>query len=150
MKEIQLTQNKVALVDDCDFDFINQFKWYANKLGAKSWYAIRGSDKVPMHKLILPGGMVDHRDRDGLNNQRGNLRYATKAQNAANSVITGNFSSKYRGVYKLKTCKRWEAYIHLDNKKKSLGLFKTEIEAALAYNNAAKEYFGEFANPNVV
>ena len=150
MKEIQLSQGKVALVDDSDFDWLNQFKWYANKFGGKSWYAVRSRDKVLMHKLILTDGMVDHEDRNGLNNQRHNLRYASKKQNAANSTITGKFSSKYRGVYKLKTCERWEAYIHLDNKKKSLGLFKTEIDAALAYNNAAKEYFGEFANPNIV
>jgi len=148
MKKIKLSQNKVTLVDDEDYEFLSKWRWYATKAG-RTYYARRTlySDgkrrPLYMHRLILGsrvGEEVDHKDGDGLNNQRSNLRSCTCSQNAANSVR--NSKTGYRGV-----CKYWNKWrviiggIHL-------GLYDTPKEAAKAYNEAAIEKYGEFARLN--
>ena len=98
---------------------------------------------------------VDHIDGNGLNNQRSNLRIATRLQNLKNKVVqVGKIHSKYKGVCK-QVCKHgdkiyayWTALITSDFKRHYLGTFKTEEEAALAYNKKAVELHGEFANLN--
>lgn len=107
-----------------------------------------------MHREIL-GIMdskikVDHKDRNGLNNQRSNLRIATYSQNASNCKGRAGSSSKYKGVSKLTTCRRWVAQIWKDKKKHYLGLFKTEKDAAIAYNKEAEKLHGEFAYINKI
>lgn len=157
MREIKLTQGKVALVDDSDFDFLNQWKWYAMKTGRK-FYAARRINRftVLMHRLLLnltnTKILTDHIDRNGLNNQRDNLREATIRQNAANRDSFDNSSSKYLGVYWDPARKKWMATIKDSriNKTKGLGGYKNEIDAAKAYNNAAKIIHGAFANLNKV
>ena len=161
MKEIKLTQGKVALVDDEDFEYLSQWKWYASKDDHR-FYArtsIRVCETgrqatVRMHRHILSLNnskfLVDHRDGNGLNNQKSNLRVATPSQNAANKSSIQNGYSKYLGISWHKKIKRWEARISKNNKSHYLGVFKTEIEAAIAYNNAATKLHGEFANLNKI
>lgn len=167
MKEITLTKGQVAIVDDSDYEYLNQWKWCA-KHAKQTFYAERNEwnsgviTRIRMHRLILKplkGEIVDHIDRNGLNNQRNNLRIATSAQNAANKKALG--TSKYLGVclaqrkYRKKNgslsiIKYWQASIQYGKKFQFLGYFETEEEAALRYNEAAKEAYGEFANLNIV
>ncbi len=163
MKEIKLTNSdKVALVDDEDYDFINQFKWHINPGG----YAIsrtkihnkRGLDS--MHRIILgitdPRIEVDHIFHNRLDNRRSELRICTNSENKMNKSPWGR--SKYRGVHFVKriyktnnTIYSYEyiiARIQLNHKGMYLGTFPTEESAAKAYDLKAKEYFGEFANLN--
>jgi len=150
MKEIQLTQGKVAIIDDEDFERLRWFNWIAAKNGY-TFYAvchvrINGKQKrISMHRMILnpPKDMcVDHKDRNGLNNTRANLRLASSSQNSSNRIGAGLL---YKGVSKSGK-NTYRAYC----RQKYLGLFKTERQAAIAYNKAAKEMFGEFALLNDV
>lgn len=157
MKEISLSQRQVAFIDDEDFEKILGFHWYARK-ARNCFYAqandipFRPNAIIQMHNLIIgeiPAGMlVDHKDRNGLNNQKDNLRLCTPEQNCANRTPWGK--SKYLGVSKVKGRERWRAFIGADRKNIYLGIFRSEIEAALAYNDAAKIYKGEFANLNII
>lgn len=165
MKEIALTQGQFALVDDEDYSFLNRWKWRTHK-GQYTNYACRtvhvyGKDQhIFMHKLIMgvfdPSVDVDHIDLNGLNNQKINLRNATKAQNLCNRRSKNNSSSKYKGVslsrqkYKSSVYVCWQAEIQYNKKKYYLGHFKTEEEAALAYNKKAIEIQGEFAYLNKI
>lgn len=108
-----------------------------------------------MHRFILgaqAGQFVDHIDGNGLNNSRGNLRLTDATGNARNmrKQVNPNLSSSFKGVSYHSSAKKWEASIHAKNKKKYLGVFPTEKQAALAYNQAARELFGEFALLNEV
>ena len=153
MKEIQLTQGKVALVDDEEFEKLNQFKWCAKKDG-NTFYAIRGirigskTQTIQMHNFIMNGKGVDHIDHNGLNNQKSNLRFCTQSENMMNRSKGGNCTSIYKGVSFHKRDKIWRAKIHINGKDIHLGNFISEIEAAKAYNNKAIELFCEFANLN--
>lgn len=91
-----------------------------------------------------PGFIVDHRDHEGLNNTRTNLRLATRSQNSCNNKKTRGRSSKYKGVSRDKRG-YWRAKIHFKGKHIFLGYFDNEIDAARAYDKAAKELHGEFA-----
>lgn len=154
MKEIQLTQGQVALVDDEDFESLNQFKWCAHKHG-NTFYAVRsiyanGKQSIYMHGAIMGGKGVDHIDGCGLNNQKSNLRLCTQSQNNMNRNKQGNTSSVYKGVYFSKRDKKWMARIKINRKFIYLGLYNTEVEAAKAYNTKAIELFCEFANLNII
>lgn len=152
MKEIPLTQGKTVLVDDEDYKWLMQWKWHAYR-DRRTWYAIRHvypngrkhPKKIRMHRFILnvlEGVKVDHRDGDGLNNQKGNLRQATTAQNGHNRRINSNNTSGFKGVSKRKH--GWQATIQ----GKYLGVFDTPGQAASAYDRAASVLFGEFARTN--
>ena len=152
MKEIKLTQGQVALVDDEDYDFLNQWKWYAHK-GRKDglFYAGKRNNgdikQIWMHRLIMNtsrGLTVDHIDHNGLNNQKCNLRNCSMSQNKMNVTPIG--LSKFLGVHPRND--KYVAQIKVNGKKIYIGTFKTEEDAAHAYDNAAKKYFGEFANLN--
>lgn len=157
MKEIQLTQGKVALVDDSDFDYLNQWKWWAVKSG-NTFYAKRGQyvngkmSTISMHRVILELAdseiLADHIDKNGLNNQRNNLRRATKYQNNVNRRPKKNGASKFLGVNWLPSRQRWKAEIRKNGVLIHLGRHKQEKDAALAYNKAAIEIHGEFASLN--
>lgn len=161
MRYISLTQGKQAIVDDEDFERINKFNWHVHK-HKNGWYAVRrgkrpnGSKNQPaiyMHReilgIIFSGGLIDHKDGDGLNNQKNNLRNADYAQNRANSQPTYNKSSRYKGLSKDKRNGTWMVKIQ-KGKPTYLGIFKDEKEAAIAYNKKAIELFGEFAKLNDV
>lgn len=156
MKEIQLTHGKVALVDDEDYEWLCVWNWQAHyHKPSDSWKARRFTRKqfphtVLMHRVILDaqsGQLVDHIDHDGLNNTRGNLRIADYKQNGQNRYKQRtDTTSQYKGVSRF--YERWQAAIMVNKKSIFLGHFESEEEAALAYDNAAREHFGEFALTN--
>lgn len=96
------------------------------------------------------GFEIDHINNNGLDNRKKNLRFATHSQNLANARIRKRQASSYRGVYYSKEKKKWRVLIGIDYSIKFVGYFKTQEEAALAYNKKAKEIFGEFACLNPV
>lgn len=158
-KQIPLTQGKFTLVDEEDFEYLNQWKWYPKKHG-NTFYAIRngyskkreggdGSYSVKLiHTLILPpktGVIIDHIDGNGLNNSRSNLRYATHQQNVQNKTKRKNSLTGYKGVIFIKHRNKFEARIFHNKKSVFLGQYDTAQEASEAYKKAAIEFFGEFA-----
>lgn len=150
MKEIPLTQGKVALVDDEDFSRVSALKWYAWRGQDGNWYARASANSKYMHRFVRADirGMVDHRDGNGLNNQKQNLREATDSQNQANRRKRRPTSSQFKGVNWHEGTQKWRAQIKLLGKSRHLGLFLTESGAARAYNDAARLIFGEFASLN--
>ena len=159
MREILLTQGKVALVDDADYEWLNQFKWQTSK-AKHLFYAIRTIGTKPnqkiisMHSVILgtPKGMqTDHINHDGLDNRRSNLRLCTSAENQYNQRIQSrNKSSKFKGVYWNIPAGKWLSRICVNGVRFYLGCFNSEVEAAEAYDNAAKKHFGDFSELNFV
>jgi len=158
MKEIQLTQGKVALVDDADFEWLSQYKWQASKEG-HSWYAVRAcrdslgrKSKARMHRDILKCEQdVDHRDLNGLNNQRYNLRPCNDSQNQHNRRRHVANTSGFIGVHKVKgsfASEHWQSRIAVNRRRIHLGYFLNKEDAARAYDEAARKYFGEFARTN--
>ena len=159
MKEIPLTRGRVALVDDEDYDYLMQWKWYTNKTLQGKFYAARSLwnlitkkiKNVCMHRVIIDakkGEEVDHKDGNGLNNQRGNLRLCTRAQNNANSKLQKNSTSGYKGATFDRHAQKWQAHIMYNRRHLFLGYYGTSEEAARAYDKKAIELFGEFARPN--
>ena len=158
MKLIPLTKGKFAMVDDWNYQWLNQFKWSASE-GRNTYYAIRHKDAkaILLHRVIMgctkgDNKIIDHKDGNGLNCQESNMRFASRSQNRVNTVSENNTSSKYLGVHR---CVhhgniRWRATLNKDGKQFHCGYFKTEIEAVKAYNKKAKELHGEFANLNII
>lgn len=154
MKQIKLTRGHITLVDDDDFEWLNQYKWHVDFARNGRKYAVRMETRngkrcyVAMHREIL--GLknrleyTDHRDNDGLNNQRYNLRRCTCRQNLANQPPRKG--RRFKGVYcydgKRKTS--WTAFAL----GKYLGSFPTELEAVKAYNNELQTRRGDFARLN--
>lgn len=156
MKTIPLTQGKVALIDEADFEAVNRFKWCAAK-DRQGFYAVRTVRKPDgsrttqrLHQFLMPGSSrIDHRDGDGLNNQRHNLRPATRQQNAQSFRHKQlNATSKFRGVSWYPRYSKWQAQIQVSGKSIPLGYFVFELDAAKTYNEAALKWFGEFAHLN--
>jgi len=166
MKKIKLTQNQYTFIDDEDFDNLNQYKWFAHYCkSVENYYAERHNNRkekrplILMHRIILnaPSNMeVDHINHNTLDNRKENLRICTKSQNHMNQKHRKNAISRYKGVnlakkeYKNKVYQYWAAHIRINGKLVFLGHFKSEIQAAKAYDKAAKELFGEFALLNEV
>jgi len=161
MKQIPLTRNQFAIVDDADYDWLNQWKWCVTGTSG-SFYAVRNSPKkkgishqIFMHREILgleykDGRKADHSNHNTLDNRRENLRDCTHQQNLMNQKLQKNKTSKYKGVCWDKSRKKWTAYLKIKGERKNLGRFNAEKQAALAYNNAAKKYHGDFAYLNKI
>lgn len=156
MKKIFLTRGMAALVDDADYDYLNRFKWFAGK-SRRNFYALRqvptGLDKpkqrpLRMHCEIMGVKGIDHRDGDGLNNQRKNLRVASRVENSANAQKRLDNSSGFKGVSFRKNRGHWVARVSFKNKRRYLGGFVTAEDAARAYDRVARELHGEFVRPN--
>ncbi len=145
-----------AMVDDADFEEINQWKWSAEKRPS-GFYAIRGTTingkrtTIRMHRQIAATpdqSEVDHADGDGLNNQRINLRPCSVMQNQQNKKSCHYSSSKYKGIFWDRSNNYWKAKIVVNGIMHRLGKFLTEDEAARRYDQAAKAHFGGFARLN--
>lgn len=153
-KLIPLTKGQSAIVDDGDFEWLSQWKWYAQPNSHGGFYANRhdAGRLVAMHRLVndTPDGFVtDHIDGNGLNNRRANLRTATQLQNMMNRHGKRGGTSVYKGVWadpNPRNRKLWRSAIRLNGKLKYLGRFETEEDAAAAYARASFDHFGEFAN----
>lgn len=166
MSNILLTQELVKSLFDYKDGFLywKTITKYSNiKIGQKAGcfngnrihYTRIGGNKTLTHRIIflwhhgyLPK-VVDHKDRNCENNRIENLREATRMQNSQNRTSAKNSSSKYLGVHHYLK-RKWHAAIRVNKILKSIGYFKTEEEAALAYNKAAVKYHGEFANLNII
>ena len=160
MKEIKLTQGYVALVDDADYEWLNQWKWFAAE-ARNTFYAnrnerVNGKQRtVRMHRIVIgltdPKHICDHGDGNGLNNQRSNLRSCSHRQNVLNSGCKSSaLTSGYKGVSLYAPNGKWLSRIMHNSKSVHLGYFNTEEDAAKAYNKAAVQYHGEFARLNII
>jgi hypothetical protein len=166
MKEIQLSQqgkNKgkyFALVDDDEFERLSKHRWNVLKCD-KTNYAIgkvknsSGTIKhMLMHRFLLNVSddlYIDHINHNGLDNRKENVRVCTSSENNMNKIKSTNKSSIFKGVSFIKRDNLWEAYINdKKRKKKHLGHFISEVEAAKVYDKEALELFGEFANLNFI
>jgi hypothetical protein len=164
MMEVPLTQGKVALVDDADYEAVMAVgPWCAAKNRSGIWYAARGiringwHTTQSLHQFLTGFNLTDHEDGNGLNCQRYNLREATVAQNGQNQKLSRNNTSRLKGVSWDKSKNRWRARIMAGGKRKTIGLFDgppppapAPEEAGRAYDAAALEYFGSFAKTNVM
>ncbi len=160
VREIELTQGKIALVDAEDYDRLNAVKWQASTNGNKKsiYYAARTDTSGPkrrkifMHREIIgniaDGFEVDHINGDRLDNRRENLRVCTHAQNKRNNKKNINNTSGFTGVSFHKALQKWGAKVVLDGKTHWLGGYDTPEEAAIAYDDAALRLHGEFATLN--
>jgi hypothetical protein len=159
---INLTQDQFTIVDDIDYEYLLQFKWYAKKERTGKFYAVRNErvngkrkhKNIYIHRVIAERmGLdlscdIDHIDRDSLNNLRNNLRFATKTATSQNRSKHKNNTSGIPGVYWHKVAGKWQAQIKVNNKTKYLGLFGDINEAAEVYKEASLKYFKEFSPLN--
>jgi len=152
MKRIPLTQGKEAHVDDQDYEHLIPWHWVPAVHGK---YVVRTGGHY-MHTEVArlmgfpPELIPDHKNENGLDNQRENLRPATKSQNMMNRGLDRNNKSGFKGVCWYKARGKWICYITVMNRRLHLGYFDDKIEAAKAYNAAAKKHFGEFAWLNLI
>jgi hypothetical protein len=151
MKTILLTQGKVALVDDADFEALSRYKWCA-RFNRGLWYAYRSSypdnrkcGHIYMHRQITGFAEADHINHDGLDNRRANLRSATRSQQMGNTRLKPN-KAGFRGVRRRNL--RFTAQITINYKAQHLGSHSTAEKAARAYDDAANRFFCDFATLN--
>lgn len=149
-KQINLTRGKYAIVDDADFAYLSQWKWYCTSTGYAARKEPRGHN-LYMHRLLAnsPKGLeTDHINGNKLDNRRSNLRPCTHSQNKGNEGLRSTNTSGYKGVTWHKQRQKWNAHITHNRKNHSLGLYATPEEASIAYNKEALKIFGNFAKPN--
>lgn len=155
MREVPLNGKKaagrIALIDDEDYELIISYNWRIRYFQTSGPYADgapkgagRGAKRILMHILIMGVPGIDHKNHDGLDNRRSNLRLANHVQNAQNQRRHRDGSSQYKGV-RLRSWGTWQARIRVEGRNKTLGSFASEEEAARAYDAAARKAFGEYA-----
>lgn len=161
-KEILLTQGKVALVDDEDYEILSKYNWrYVVTSPGRQGYArahIYGDDwkdrtDVYMHRVVVSaedGQMIDHINRDKLDNRKSNLRIATSSQNNSNVTKLATNTSGYKGVTFYKRTGRWMAQIMIDKKYKCIGYYSSPEDAALAYNEYVHENGDKYIPTNEI
>lgn len=158
MKEIQLSNGLSTFVDDEDYERLSVYKWYVlSRKNSQTKYAVatyneNGKTKsILMHRFILGVGrgqpFVDHKDGNGLNNTRGNLRLASNTQNTRNRKKHKSSKYPYKGIQR-STKGEWRASIVIEGKQKRFGCFYTPEEAAMEYDRLAILHYGEFARLN--
>ena len=159
MREISLTQGKIAFVDDDDYEAVSQYRWHAHRVRpGLTWYAVtnkprsQGKGTIRMHILLMgidpEGRQIDHKNGDGCDNRRSNLRWATYVEQRRNSGLGCRNTTGFKGVSFDKTRGKYEAKTKTDGRFLHLGRFATAEEAARAYDRAAREHFGEYARTN--
>lgn len=153
----KVAAGRIALVDAADYELIGPYRWTVHEgqrpgrthgpyAVAKFTDAAGARRAVYMHKLLTGWLRTDHEDHDGLNNQRSNLRPATRSQNLGNQRIRSGGSSPFKGVSGFG--RRWTAEIKVNGDRRALGTFRSQEDAALAYDAAALAAWREFAYPN--
>jgi hypothetical protein len=160
-KRVELTQGQFAIVDDEDYEHLINRKWYAIKRG-RDYVAVchtpvtinKNRPLMLMHRIILnlkveDKRVVDHINHNTLDNRKNNLRICTDAENTRNQRVRNiTKTSKFKGASLQKTSKLWRSQIRFNYKNINLGDFKTQLQAARAYDKAAKQLHGEFACTN--
>lgn len=156
MKEIKLrgknSNGRYALVSDEDYESVSTCKWFVNNVGGLS-YAVtyKNNSGILMHRFILnphSSAIIDHKDRNPLNNQRDNLRLCTQSQNQKNRKPNINSSSAFKGITKTQQGK-WRVRVTIDGVRTNFGTFSDEIEAVKMYDRVAKKYYGEYGYINL-
>lgn len=161
-KELELSGRhgvgRIALIDAEKFELISKYRWFVDVRkysgGHEGFYAVTYfwshgvKKKLYMHQLIVPYGEIDHKNHNGLDNRKSNLRACTSGQNKQNLRPRLGGSSQYKGVSWSKQKERWRARIKMDGVEKHLGFHRDEVEAAVAYDRAAIQMFGEYAHLN--
>jgi hypothetical protein len=145
------------LVSPQDRELIESERWTADfrkdksaaRHYARSWRAHRIQQESYLHRRLLPGTMPDHRNANGMDNRRENLRPADCSLNSANNRKRKNTTSQFKGVGYFKRDRTWQATLTFRSKCLYLGRFRTELEAAAAYDKAARQHFGDYARPNL-
>jgi len=160
MKQIPLTKGTFAIVDDEDFDFLNQYKWKLSTKGYAERTVYLGSPETnkpkygaeKMHRVILKvpkGVFTDHINGNRLDNRKENLRKCNNQENCRNTIKKRAAYSKYKGVTYCKRDKVWTAQVRINGKHVFRKSFKNEMDAVRAYDDACKIHFGDFARPNI-
>ncbi len=151
MRKIALTKGYSALVDEMDFEVLSRWKWqYASGYAVHSTHASGHSVQLKMHRFLTEakrGEIVDHIDGDRLNNCRANLRIVSSSVNAQNRMNEAHLEN-FKGVYFCRQKEKYVSSITVNGHKKTLGYFDDPIQAALAYDVAAVEWFGKDAATN--
>lgn len=145
MRGINITGGFTAFVDDEDFDRVVSLSPWRYLNG----YAASGVNSLWMHHIVMnEKAMFDHKDGNGLNNQKSNLRRCGQSLNQANRKLNCNNQTGYKGVSYQKSARKYAACIMVNRKRIHLGIYKSPVAAAIAYDDAARTYFGEFATLN--
>jgi hypothetical protein len=156
MKTINLTKGYSTIIDDKDYDYLAQWRWYASVTSKGFVYAkkvgIKNGKKAEysMSRVIMhtPDGLFcDHINHNTLDNRRSNLRNCTRAENGRNKTPCRK-TSRYLGVYRRKSNGKYDATIMINGRVTHLGSFSHDWAAAIKYDTVAKKYHGEFANLN--
>lgn len=149
--KIPLNRGMFALVNAADYPLVGIYRWVAHHKGKGRHYAVSDNPQIKMHRLILgfPESGIDHKNRNGLDNRRCNLRLATHTQNVHNTLKLVRNTSGYKGVYRDREHNRWRATLTRGSKRRYLGSYPTAIEAALAYDNAVRESDDGFSTYNL-
>lgn len=158
MRTIKLQDGRKVVVDNEDYQRVLKFnRWYAYP-GLKTWYARATTTKrsrgILMHRFILgvrnPNILIDHKNTNGLDNRKKNLRMCDRTQNLCNTGLMRTNTSGFKGVSWDPRQEKWVAKTRFRRKYIHIGRFLTKIAAAKAYDAMARKLFGEFARTNAM